>query len=175
MCAVVNGRGREGEALCLLGSRCNRVCVFWHCYRLKKCQDETASTSVCMCHYIRLHVFNNSTRDLDSGPGHMFRLSTEVQLIKAVCTAQQQRVGFTTSRTKKNHRNLFFLGDHSKGIAFASNRVQVVRSYTCATTTQAISACPTVSSSERVSHLSHCTSHLTRYSLRPTNNPHKDH
>ena len=138
-----------------------------------------ASTSVCMCHCISLHVYNNSTRYLDSGAGNMVWLSTEVQLIKAVCTAQEQRVGFTTSRTKKNHRNLFFSG--------RSQQRDCVRQQPCSSR-PLIHLCDHDSShflrvplsaeppvfSERVSHLSHCTSHLTRYSLRPTNSPHKD-
>ena len=69
----------------------------------------------------------------------MVPMWTEVQLIKAVCTlsTKKQRVGFTTSNTpKKIHRNHFFMGDHSEGIAFASNRAQVVRSFTCVTTTR---------------------------------------
>ena len=51
-------------------------CVFLDCDGLMKCQDETVSTMVCMCHYISHCV------DLK----HV-QLSTEVQLIKAVCTA----------------------------------------------------------------------------------------
>ena len=65
--------------------------------------------------------------------------------------------------TNRNHS-----GDHHKGIAcryvVASNRAQVVRTYTCATTTQAIFPYPLSSAPvviiERVSHLSHCTEHL---------------
>ena len=46
----------------------------------------------------------------------MVQLSTEVQLIKAVCAAPKQRVGFTTSKTKKIHHNHFFLAITAKGL-----------------------------------------------------------
>ena len=39
------------------GERDAIECVFfWHCHGLMKCQNETVSTMVCMCHYISLHV-----------------------------------------------------------------------------------------------------------------------
>ena len=70
------------------------------------------------------------------------------------------------------------MGDHSKGIAFASDRVQVVRTYTCVTTTQAIFSvshgAPLHLSSVSVSATCRTAQgHLTRYSLRPTNSHHE--
>ena len=98
----------------------------------------------------------------------MVQLSTEVHLIKAVCSAPKQRVGFTTSKTKKIHRNHFYWRSQHR----ANNRAQIFSSHTCVTTLKPflrvpLSSVPTVFS-ER---LSHCTGHLTRYSLRPTNSP----
>ena len=87
------------------------ACVLRHCCDLVKYKDETVSSMLCVCH----------TRNV-------VPMWTEVQLIKAVCT--------TSKHTRKIHRDHFFMGDHSKGMAFASNRAQVVRSYTCVTTTQ---------------------------------------
>ena len=45
---MINVRCGEGDAT---------ECVFWHCYGLMKCQDETVSAMVCMCHYISLYVY----------------------------------------------------------------------------------------------------------------------
>ena len=120
----------------------------------------------------------------------MVLLSTSVQLIKAVCTAEKQRVGFSHKKIQKSFNSATSFGsvtkgnthrnhssDHNKGIAcryaVASNRAQVVRSYTCVTTTQAIfphplSPAPIVII-ERVSHLSHCIERLcpdTRFDQR---------
>ena len=62
------------------------ACVFGQSHGWMKCKDETVSTLVCMCNHIRLYVHNNSTRP--STPKHetWSTFSTEVQLIKAVCT-----------------------------------------------------------------------------------------
>ena len=117
---------------------------------------------------------------------NMVQLSTEVQLIKAVCTAEMQRVGFRQKTEPKivllcdiirkcyrgsTYRN--YSGDHNKGIACRyvvdSIRAQVVRSYTCVTTTQAIFPYPLIPAQlhiiERVSHLSHLhRASVSRYS-----------
>ena len=102
----------------------------------------------------------------------MVQLSTAVQLIKAVCTAEMQRVGFSQKKNKSFFSATSFgsvtevlriettQAITTKGIAcryvVASNRAQVVRSYTCVTTTQTIfpnplSPAPIVII-ERVSH-----------------------
>ena len=113
----------------------------------------------------------------------MVQLSTEVQLVKAVRTAGMQRVGSSNKKivllcdiirkcyrgnTHRNHS-----ADHNKEIAsryvVASNRAQVVRTYTCVTTTQMmfpypLSPAPIVII-ERVSHLSHFyRASVSRYS-----------
>ena len=78
----------------------------------------------------------------------MVQLSAEVQLIKADCAAEMHSAKKSKTvlhcdiirkcyrgNTHRNHSD-----DHNKGIAcrdiLASSRAQVVRSYTCATTTQ---------------------------------------
>ena len=76
----------------------------------------------------------------------MVQLSTEVQLIKAVCTALSMKCNVLDSQHQKTRKDPLkppFMGDHNKGIAFSSIRARVVRSSTCVTTTQAIFPCPT--------------------------------
>ena len=61
----------------------------------------------------------------------MFQLSTEVHRIKPACAPlsnEKQRVGFTTFLNRKEIQR--------------SHRAQVVRSYTCVATTDAIFLCP---------------------------------
>ena len=51
--------------------------VFWHCYDLMKCQDETVSTMVCMCQYITLYVYkNSSTKNGGAGTKVLLRSET---------------------------------------------------------------------------------------------------
>ena len=76
----------------------------------------------------------NSTRPLDFGAWNMVQLSTEVQLINDVCTAQSNVLYSQHQKHKKIHRHHFLCAITAKGGAFASNRGQVVRSYTCVTT-----------------------------------------
>ena len=111
-----------------------------------------------MCKCISLYVFKTqhvpSTLELETC------LSTEVKLIKAVCSAPKQRVGFTASKTFRKYIVSFVCGrSHSIGTAFASNSEQSIHLYTCVTTTQVI---PLPWFSVSVSVLSRCP-------LRPTN------
>ena len=39
--------------------------MFWHSYGLIQFEDERVSTMVCMCHYISLYVYKNSTSCVD--------------------------------------------------------------------------------------------------------------
>ena len=159
--------------------KCNGLCL-GTCYGLMRCQCETVSKLARMCNYISVHVYK--TQHVPRlWSLNMVQLSTEVQLIKAVvllkCNVldsakkKQPKIVILCDIIRKcyrgnTHRN--HSGDHNKGIAcryvVASNRAQVVRSYTCVTTTQAIfphplSPAPIVII-ERVSHLSHCIEHL---------------
>ena len=139
---------------------------------MRLCQHQSAYATTSVSTYTKL----NTPPRLWSL--NMVQLSTDVQLIKAVCTSEKKRDGFSHKKivllcdtirkgyrgnTHRNHS-----GDHNKGIAcryvVASNRAQVVSTYTCATTTQAIFPYPLSPAPiviiERVRHLSHCIEHL---------------
>ena len=77
------------------GEGCAIECPFWHCHGLMKCQDETVSTVVCMCHFISLHVYKtqHAPSTLDKKHGPHVDSSTAHQGCK--------RVGFTTSKAKQ--------------------------------------------------------------------------
>ena len=152
---------------------------------MRQCQHWRACATTSVSTYTKL---NTPPR---LGSLKMVQLSAEVQLIKAVCTAEMLRIGFSQKpkivplcvviqKCCRGNTNRNNSGGHNKGIVcryvVASNRAQVVRSYTCVTTTQAsfpypLSPAPIVVI-ERVSHVSHCIEHLCP-DTHPTNSPHE--
>ena len=148
------------------------------------------------CTYISFYVYKTQHAPRPWSL-NMVQLSTEAQLIKAVCTAEMQCDGFSR---KINLQQSFFSATPfgratevlpivttraitTKAIAcrnvVASNRAQVVRSYNCATTTRAIFQYPlspapiVIIDRDRVSHLSHLhRASVSRYSLQAANSPH---
>ena len=161
------------------------VC-FWHCDGSMRCQSETVSTLARRCNDISVCVYRtqhaHSTLELKHSPVVDFGSAHQGCSVLLKCnvldSAQKTNphIVLLCDITRKcysgsTHRN--HSGDHNKGIAcryvVASNRAQVVRSYTCVTTTQAIFPYLLIPAPldiiERVSHLSHLhRASVSRYS-----------
>ena len=140
-------------------------CLFWHGDGSMKCQDETVSTWVCRCHHISLHVYKTQRCRLKCSSS---RLS--VLLNSNVLDSQHQkpkRTILTTFYGRSQQRDCVCQRPCSSGPHIhlcdhdSSHFLRVP-----------LSTAPPVFS-ERVSHLSHCTEHLTNYSLRATNSHHE--
>ena len=97
----------------------------------------------------------------------MVQLSTEVQLIQAVCAALSTKSNVLDSLCPKTSKHSIVnavVDDHK--FCFASNRAQVVRSYTCVTPSQATFLSPDRAAQdvfgEHVGQFSQCIEHLAQ-------------
>ena len=140
--------------------------MFWHCYGLLKCKDETVSTLVCMCNA-------PSTLELDTWSSCRLRCSSSTLYVLSkneTCWLQN---------IKKNAKIHIVTTFHGR----AQQRDCVCRepctscplAHLCAHDPSQCFRVPLSSReaedvfSERVSHFAHCTKH--GYSLRPTKSP----
>ena len=153
-----------------------RVSVFGHNYSLQKCQYETISTLMRMCHSINLRVYKTqhtpSIPELETWSNCRLKYSSS----KLSVLLRISNVSDKQHQKKKIHRNHFSLAITTKKFRLPTTK------HTSSAHTLVwprlepflrvpLSTAPIVFS-ERASHLSHCTEHLTWYSVRPTNSLH---